>query len=73
MARKIMGSRVVEVVCPLCDTGYYMTSDEVHLIDMDDENSMAYFWCEVCERNIKIDPKDKADIRPAYVPRDFFD
>ena len=73
MARKIMGTRAFEAVCPLCDTDFIMTSDEVHFIDMDNKDPMAYFWCDVCERNVKVDPQKDREIAPIYVARDFFD
>lgn len=73
MARKIMGKQVYEAICPLCKTGYFMTDDEIFFVDSEDEsNHEVYFYCDICERNVKVDPsKNRNSFKPQYISTRF--
>lgn len=65
--RKQVGKRVIEAVCPLCCSQYILTLDEI----TEERHGKVNFYCEECDRYVRLDTKDRAHIRERFIPNWF--
>ena len=63
--RKQIGKKVAEVVCPLCNSVYLLSVDEVIV---EKRRQKVNFYCDDCDRQVRIDIKDRSLIRERFVP-----
>lgn len=66
--RKLVGKRVVEAVCPLCSSQYILSDDEVMV---EKNKKKVNFYCEECDRRVRLDLKDRTQIRERFIPNWF--